>query len=60
MRLASYPFSRSSMRARQVGREELSADRFLDALQSTCAEWTLLSDRAEEVLSKSAGEMGPS
>jgi acetylornithine/succinyldiaminopimelate/putrescine aminotransferase/predicted amino acid dehydrogenase len=34
-------------------------ERFLDALRSTCAEWALLSDCAEEVLSKSAGEMKP-
>jgi acetylornithine/succinyldiaminopimelate/putrescine aminotransferase len=34
-------------------------DRFLDALRSTCAEWALLSECAETILSKSAGEMGP-
>jgi len=33
-------------------------ERFLEALRSTCAEWALLSDCAEEILSKSAGEMG--
>ena len=34
-------------------------ERFLEVLRSTCAEWTSLSDCAEEILSKSAGEMGP-
>jgi hypothetical protein len=34
-------------------------ERFLEALRSTCAEWVQLSDCAEEILSKSAGEMGP-
>ena len=34
-------------------------ERFLDALQSTCAEWALISECAETILSKSAGEMGP-
>jgi acetylornithine/succinyldiaminopimelate/putrescine aminotransferase len=33
-------------------------DRFLDALRSTCAEWALVSDSAQAILSKSAGEMG--
>jgi acetylornithine/succinyldiaminopimelate/putrescine aminotransferase/predicted amino acid dehydrogenase len=38
----------------------VSADqvgRFLDALRSTCDEWALMSGCAEEILSKSAGEM---
>ena len=34
-------------------------ERFLGVLRSTCAEFTFLSDCAEEILSKSAGEMGP-
>ena len=34
-------------------------DRFLEALRSTCAEWALITDCAEAILSKSAGEMGP-
>jgi hypothetical protein len=34
-------------------------DRFLEALRSTCAEWALLVESAEAILSKSAGEMGP-
>jgi acetylornithine/succinyldiaminopimelate/putrescine aminotransferase len=34
-------------------------DRFLDAFRSTCAEWSLVSDSAQAILSKSAGDMGP-
>ena len=34
-------------------------ERFLEALRSTCAEWTRLSACAEAILSKSAGAMGP-
>jgi hypothetical protein len=34
-------------------------DRFLMALESTCAEWAQVSQCAEAILSKSAGEMGP-
>jgi putrescine aminotransferase len=34
-------------------------ERFLEALRSTCAEWALISECAEVILSKSAGEMGP-
>jgi putrescine aminotransferase len=34
-------------------------DRFLEALGATCAEWALLSDCAQAIFSKSAGEMGP-
>jgi acetylornithine/succinyldiaminopimelate/putrescine aminotransferase len=32
-------------------------DRFLDALRSTCAEWALVSDSAQAILSKSAGDI---
>jgi acetylornithine/succinyldiaminopimelate/putrescine aminotransferase len=34
-------------------------ERFLEALRATCAEWALISESAEAILSKSAGEMGP-
>ena len=34
-------------------------ERFLAALRSTCAEWALISQAAEAILSKSAGSMGP-
>jgi acetylornithine/succinyldiaminopimelate/putrescine aminotransferase len=34
-------------------------DRFLEALGATCAEWALIGQTAEAILSKSAGEMGP-
>ena len=34
-------------------------ERFLQALRSTCAEWALIGESAEAILSKSAGEMGP-
>lgn len=34
-------------------------DRFLEALRATCAEWALIGESAEAILSKSAGEMGP-
>ena len=34
-------------------------ERFLEALESTCAEWAMISECAEAILSKSAGEMGP-
>jgi acetylornithine/succinyldiaminopimelate/putrescine aminotransferase len=34
-------------------------ERFLEALRSTCAEWALISESAEEILTKSAGEMKP-
>jgi hypothetical protein len=34
-------------------------ERFLEALRSTCAEETLLSDGAESILSQSAGELAP-
>jgi acetylornithine/succinyldiaminopimelate/putrescine aminotransferase len=33
-------------------------NRFLEAFGATCAEWTLLSDCAQQSLSESAGEMG--
>jgi acetylornithine/succinyldiaminopimelate/putrescine aminotransferase/predicted amino acid dehydrogenase len=32
-------------------------DRFLDAIRSTCAEWALIGGCAEEILSKSTGQM---
>jgi hypothetical protein len=32
-------------------------NRILDALRSTCAEWALVSDSAQAILSKSAGEL---
>ena len=38
--------------AAQVGR-------FLEAIRATCAEWALIGENAEAILSKSAGEMGP-
>jgi acetylornithine/succinyldiaminopimelate/putrescine aminotransferase/predicted amino acid dehydrogenase len=34
-------------------------ERFLESLRSTCAEWALLSECADTILSKSAGEMRP-
>jgi acetylornithine/succinyldiaminopimelate/putrescine aminotransferase/predicted amino acid dehydrogenase len=34
-------------------------ERFLEALRATCAEWALICESAEAILSKSAGEMGP-
>jgi acetylornithine/succinyldiaminopimelate/putrescine aminotransferase/predicted amino acid dehydrogenase len=34
-------------------------ERFLEVLRSTCAEWALIGECAEVILSKSAGEMGP-
>jgi hypothetical protein len=37
----------------------VQVERFLDACRSTCAEWALISECAEAILSKSAGEMGP-
>jgi acetylornithine/succinyldiaminopimelate/putrescine aminotransferase/predicted amino acid dehydrogenase len=37
----------------------VQVERFLEALQSTCAEWALISECVEVILSKSAGEMGP-
>jgi acetylornithine/succinyldiaminopimelate/putrescine aminotransferase len=38
---------------------ETQVDRFLEALGATCAEWALIGESAEAILSKSAGEMGP-
>ncbi len=38
---------------------EAQVDRFLEALAATCAEWALIGETAEAILSKSAGEMGP-
>jgi 3-acetyloctanal aminotransferase len=37
----------------------VQVERFLEALQSTCAEWALISECVDVILSKSAGEMGP-
>jgi acetylornithine/succinyldiaminopimelate/putrescine aminotransferase/predicted amino acid dehydrogenase len=34
-------------------------ERFLEAVRATCAEWALIGETAEAILSKSAGEMGP-
>jgi hypothetical protein len=52
------PGRRSRQPASQ-GSREAHGVRFLEALRSTCAEWALLSDSAEALLSKSAGEIGP-
>ena len=38
---------------------EAQVDRFLEAIGATCAEWALIGETAEAILSKSAGEMGP-
>jgi len=37
---------------------DAQVDRFLEALGATCAEWALIGETAEAILSKSAGEIG--